>query len=74
MNRYKKGNFPIMTMYERVLSVLSCKFVDEVILHAPEKLTKEFISTLNIQVVVHGQQKGITHTHIHTHAHTHNLC
>jgi len=54
VNRYKKGNFPIMTLYERVLSVLSCKYVDEVVLGAPEKLTEDFIKTNKISVVVHG--------------------
>lgn len=60
MNRYKKGNFPIMTLYERVLGVLSCKYVDEVVLGAPEKLTEEFIKNNNISVVVHGKDQGIS--------------
>ncbi|KAL6045996.1 choline phosphate cytidylyltransferase [Balamuthia mandrillaris] len=55
VNRYKKANFPIMNLYERVLSVLSCKYVDEVVIAAPEKITKEFIDGLNIQCVVHGK-------------------
>jgi glycerol-3-phosphate cytidylyltransferase-like family protein len=58
VNRYKKGNFPIMTLYERVLGVLSCKYVDEVVLGAPEKLTEEFIKNNNISVVVHGKDQG----------------
>jgi ethanolamine-phosphate cytidylyltransferase len=58
VNRYKKGNFPIMTLYERVLGVLSCKYVDEVVLGAPEKLTEEFIKNNNIAVVVHGKDQG----------------
>jgi cytidyltransferase-like protein len=29
------GNFPIMNMHERVLNVLACKWVDEVIIGAP---------------------------------------
>lgn len=57
VNRYKKGNFPIMTLYERVLGVLSCKYVDEVVLGAPEKLTEEFIKNNNISVVVHGKDQ-----------------
>jgi len=55
VNRYKGGNLPIMNLYERVLSVLSCKYVDEVVIGAPEKLTLDFIKHLNIQVVVHGK-------------------
>jgi glycerol-3-phosphate cytidylyltransferase-like family protein len=61
VNRYKKGNFPIMTLYERVLGVLSCKYVDEVVLGAPEKLTEEFIKNNNISVVVHGKDQGTTY-------------
>jgi len=55
VNRYKGANFPIMNLYERVLSVLSCKYVDEVVIGAPEKLTPDFVKSLDIQVVVHGK-------------------
>ncbi len=33
----------------------TCQYVDEVVIGAPEKLTKEFLKGLNVQVVVHGK-------------------
>ena len=51
----KRGSmFPIMNLHERVLSVLSCKYVDEVIIGAPWIITRDMITTMNIKVVVYG--------------------
>jgi len=55
VNSYKGVNFPIMNLYERVLSVLSCKYTDEVVIGAPLKMDRQFIERLNIRVVVHGK-------------------
>eukprot|EP01117_Protostelium_nocturnum_P000886 TRINITY_DN11224_c0_g1_i1.p1 TRINITY_DN11224_c0_g1~~TRINITY_DN11224_c0_g1_i1.p1 ORF type:complete len:376 (+),score=122.75 TRINITY_DN11224_c0_g1_i1:91-1218(+) len=52
-NQLKGSNYPIMNLHERTLSVLSCKYVDEVIIGAPFSLTKEMIKG-RIHVVVHG--------------------
>jgi len=57
VNRYKGKNYPIMNVYERVLTVLACKYVDEVVIAAPEKVTKDFVKGLNIQAVVHGKEE-----------------
>lgn len=54
VNRYKGDNYPIMNVHERTLSVLACKFVDEVVIGAPYCVTKEIIESLNINVVIHG--------------------
>jgi len=43
-----------MNLHERVLSVLSCRYVDEVIIGAPWQLTEDFIKSQRISVVVHG--------------------
>ena len=43
-----------MNVHERTLSVLACKFVDEVVIGAPYCVTKEIIESLNINVVIHG--------------------
>lgn len=40
VNTYRGGNFPIMNLHERVLSVLGCKYVDDVLIDAPYKITK----------------------------------
>lgn len=53
--RAHKGiRFPVMTLQERVLSVLSCRYVSEVIVGAPYAVTKEMIELLNIGKVVSG--------------------
>lgn len=54
VNSYMGKNYPIMNSYERALNVLSCKYVDEVILAAPSLITLEMITTMNIKVVVCG--------------------
>ncbi|KAH7288475.1 hypothetical protein KP509_31G027600 [Ceratopteris richardii] len=45
---------PIMNLHERSLSVLACRYVDEVIIGAPWTITKDMITTFNISLVVHG--------------------
>ncbi|KAH9603768.1 hypothetical protein KSS87_018794 [Heliosperma pusillum] len=45
---------PIMNLHERSLSVLACRYVDEVIIGAPLEVSKDMIATFNISVVVHG--------------------
>mmetsp|Transcript_8295 Transcript_8295/g.12269 ORF Transcript_8295/g.12269 Transcript_8295/m.12269 type:complete len:425 (-) Transcript_8295:418-1692(-) len=54
VNSYKGGNFPIMNLHERVLSVLSSKYVNEVIIGAPLEISEDMIKTMNISMVVHG--------------------
>ncbi|XP_031373506.1 ethanolamine-phosphate cytidylyltransferase-like [Punica granatum] len=48
------NNHPIMHLHERSLSVLACRYVDEVIIGAPSEITKDMIITFNISLVVHG--------------------
>ncbi|XP_057548322.1 ethanolamine-phosphate cytidylyltransferase [Amaranthus tricolor] len=51
----KKGSHrPIMNLHERSLSVLACRYVDEVIIGAPLEVSKDTITTFNISLVVHG--------------------
>ncbi|KAK6941224.1 Cytidyltransferase-like domain [Dillenia turbinata] len=45
---------PFMHIHERSLSVLACRYVDEVIIGAPWEITKDMITTFNISLVVHG--------------------
>jgi ethanolamine-phosphate cytidylyltransferase len=54
VNKIKGHNFPIMNLHERVLNVLSCKYVDEVIIGAPWKISSDMIKTLNINYAVAG--------------------
>ncbi|XP_019461806.1 PREDICTED: ethanolamine-phosphate cytidylyltransferase-like [Lupinus angustifolius] len=45
---------PIMNLHERSLSVLACRYVDEVIIGAPWEVSKDMLTTFNISLVVHG--------------------
>lgn len=56
-NRIKGANFPIMNLHERALSVLACRYVDEVIIGAPYSVTKELLEgpPFKIAVVAHGR-------------------
>ncbi|CAL1130616.1 unnamed protein product [Cladocopium goreaui] len=54
VNQHRASNYPIMNMQERVLSVLGCRYVDDVLLDAPWQVTREMIATLRISVVVRG--------------------
>lgn len=55
VNRYKKSNYPIMNLHERVLSVLACRYVSEVVIGAPYKVSESLMSHFKVDVVVHGQ-------------------
>jgi len=55
VNMIKGSNFPIMNLHERVLSVLACRYVDEVIIGAPFSVTKDVLEKVyKISAVVHG--------------------
>ncbi|KAM7477646.1 hypothetical protein LguiA_025859 [Lonicera macranthoides] len=47
-------HFPLMHLHERSLSVLGCRYVDEVIIGAPWEITHDMMTTFNISLVVHG--------------------
>eukprot|EP00158_Paraphelidium_tribonemae_P002199 Partr_v1_DN25190_c0_g1_i3_m76660 putative Cytidylyltransferase len=54
------ANYPLMNLHERVLSVLACRYVDEVIIGAPYSVTKDVLEKVyKIDVVVRG--KGVEH-------------
>ncbi|KAJ3142582.1 Ethanolamine-phosphate cytidylyltransferase [Irineochytrium annulatum] len=55
VNQIRGGNYPIMNVHERALSVLACKYVDEVIIGAPYSVTKDVLETVfKVSLVVHG--------------------
>jgi cytidyltransferase-like protein len=45
---------PIMTLAERVAVIEACRYVDEVIPDAPDRLTLEFLDEHQLALVVHG--------------------
>ncbi|KAJ8953984.1 hypothetical protein NQ314_007177 [Rhamnusium bicolor] len=55
VNRYKRSNYPIMNLHERVLSVLACKYVSEVVIGAPYTVSKDLMEHFKVDVVVHGK-------------------
>uniref|UniRef100_A0A1A9W0P7 ethanolamine-phosphate cytidylyltransferase n=1 Tax=Glossina brevipalpis TaxID=37001 RepID=A0A1A9W0P7_9MUSC len=55
VNSYKGSNYPIMNLHERVLSVLACKYVNEVVIGAPYCVTDDLLDHFKVDVVCHGQ-------------------
>lgn len=45
---------PILTLQERVAVISACRYVDEVIVAPPLRLTKEWIEEHGIDLVIHG--------------------
>ena len=52
VNQYLGSQYPLNTLHERVLNILACKYVDDVIIGAPFKITERLIHDLNVSVVV----------------------
>jgi ethanolamine-phosphate cytidylyltransferase len=58
VNKLRGMNLPLMNLHERVMSVLGCRYVDDVLIDAPYMPTKAMIETLNIsELVVRKSQK-----------------
>jgi ethanolamine-phosphate cytidylyltransferase len=60
VNHHRGSNYPIMNLNERVLSVLGCRYADDVLIDAPWEITKEMIAALNISLVVTGTKRDYT--------------
>ncbi|KAG0170341.1 Ethanolamine-phosphate cytidylyltransferase [Apophysomyces sp. BC1034] len=55
VNAIKGINHPLMNLHERALSVLACRYVDEVIIGAPFSVTEDILNKeYNVQIVAHG--------------------
>merc|ERR1719356_2032513 len=54
VNARRECNLPLMNLHERVLSVLACRYVDDVLIDAPYVITHEMIDSLSIKEVIHG--------------------
>ena len=52
VKEYKRS--PVMTMEERVETVSSCRYVDEVVANAPLVIDEEWLKAHRIDLVVHG--------------------
>lgn len=54
VNRRIGRNYPLQNLHERALSLLSCRYVNDVLLSAPWKVSQDMLTTMNISVVCHG--------------------
>jgi ethanolamine-phosphate cytidylyltransferase len=52
--RQLKGVAPVSTLFERMLCVLSCKYVDSVVMDVPVTITADMLSSLRVNIVVCG--------------------
>lgn len=53
MVRYYRGEkYPLMCLQERLLMVLACKYVDDIVIEAPYIITEDLVRSLNISKVV----------------------
>lgn len=53
MVRYYRGEkYPVMCLQERLLMVLACKYVDDIVIEAPYIITEDLVRSLNIHKVV----------------------
>ena len=57
VNKHRGSNLPLMNLHERVLSVLGCRFIDDVLIDAPFVMTHDMISFLNISEVICGSTR-----------------
>eukprot|EP00096_Caligus_rogercresseyi_P009095 TRINITY_DN3026_c0_g1_i1.p1 TRINITY_DN3026_c0_g1~~TRINITY_DN3026_c0_g1_i1.p1 ORF type:complete len:375 (-),score=96.59 TRINITY_DN3026_c0_g1_i1:39-1163(-) len=55
VNNYKGLNYPIMNLHERVLSVLSYRCVNEVVIGAPYVVSEVLINHLKVDLIVGGE-------------------
>lgn len=55
VNQYKGSNYPIMNLHERVLSVLTNRYVSEVVIGAPYSVTPQLMDHFKVDVVCHGK-------------------
>ena len=56
VNSLRGDNLPILNLHERLLSVMGCKFVDDVLFDAPYIITEELLASLHVKVVVIGSE------------------
>eukprot|EP00746_Dinoflagellata_sp_MGD_P087100 gnl/MRDRNA2_/MRDRNA2_34574_c0_seq1.p1 gnl/MRDRNA2_/MRDRNA2_34574_c0~~gnl/MRDRNA2_/MRDRNA2_34574_c0_seq1.p1 ORF type:complete len:449 (+),score=71.93 gnl/MRDRNA2_/MRDRNA2_34574_c0_seq1:103-1449(+) len=54
IHRKKGRNFPLQTLHERALNLLSCRYVDDIVLAAPWQASEEFLRHASVKVVVTG--------------------
>jgi len=64
INKRNGSNYPIMNLNERMLSVMGCKHVDDVLIDAPWVVDEDMIASLKIDVVAHGTVNDTDDGHV----------
>ncbi|KAI8353751.1 hypothetical protein B0O80DRAFT_508482 [Mortierella sp. GBAus27b] len=60
VNAIKGVNYPLMNLHERVLSVLACRYVDEVVIGAPYSVSSQVLERVyKVDLVVHGNTPSL---------------
>ncbi|KAF9158707.1 Ethanolamine-phosphate cytidylyltransferase [Mortierella sp. AD011] len=60
VNAIKGVNYPLMNLHERVLSVLACRYVDEVVIGAPYSVSDQVLEKVyKVDLVVHGNTPSL---------------
>lgn len=54
---FRGSNYPVLSLHERVLMVLACKYVDDVVIGAPYSISSDLVKSLNIKKVVQAKTK-----------------
>lgn len=49
-----KGAAPVSSLFERMLCVLACKYVDSVLMDVPVAVTQDLLTSLHVDVVAYG--------------------
>lgn len=52
VNRERGMNLPVLNLHERVLSVLGCRYSDDVLIDAPYELSEDMLDSLHIHEVI----------------------
>jgi ethanolamine-phosphate cytidylyltransferase len=61
LRRIRGPGFPLMNLNERVLSVLSCRYVDEVVIGAPYSVTSDVLEKVcKVSIVAHGSRPALS--------------
>ncbi len=52
IKHYCGNKYPVISLNERLLMTLSCKYVDDVVVGAPFIITKDLVKSLNVNKIV----------------------
>jgi ethanolamine-phosphate cytidylyltransferase len=65
VNQHRGKNYPILNLQERVFNLLALKYVDDVVIGAPWKITEDILKSLRINLVVEGSNRKFDEDYDH---------